>query len=196
MGEEAEMMGFGPVECSVKSVEDKNSEKFVPFEHIADLHSENGITPYGFLKSDMIDRKLNKFTVSRAGDGNIRIGDIVFDEKCIDQTKESIVRSFRITILSGGLKDQISVTFLPKLEQNIHISKPPEEAPKGGVVFHFKKQVASWQSDQRKMTQLLPLIGTNDKLLFVLTSARKVHEFDTRYICSTMKFSWSHRRLI
>lgn len=174
VGEEAEMLEFGQIVCEAKKINARNSNQFTEFESLKDWHKESIAPPFGLLKSDMIDRKLNRFSVSKAGDGNVRVGDVVFDEQCLNSKEEKIVRSFKITLLSGGLKDQLSITFLPYLEPNIHSSKPPEEAPKGGVVFHFKKQQATWHVEGKKISQLLPLAGTNDKLHFVITSSKKV----------------------
>lgn len=173
-GEEAEMMEFGPLECSAKDIPASNPKSFKQFSWLANWHNESEKPPYGILKSDMVDRKLFQFTIKKAGEGNIRFGDQIFDENCVGMDKEKIVRSFRLIINSGGLKDFISVAFTPQLDTNIHSSKPPEEAPIGGVLFHFRKQILSWREGEKKLTQLLPLIGTNDKLHFILTSFKKV----------------------
>ena len=172
--EEAEMMEVGPVECSARLASPEGSETFKPYEASTEWHRVSKMPPFGIMKSEAIDRKINRFTVIKAGDGNIKYSEAIFDENCVDMSKEIIVRNFRITIISGGLKDHLSVVFLPKLDTNIHTSKPPEQAPAGGVVFHFKKQVASWLQNGVIVSQLLPLVGTNDKLRFVITSFKRV----------------------
>lgn len=175
IGEDAEIMPFGPLECSAKQqVAQFPTKKYHPYTPIKSAHREASHPPFGLLKSDNIERKLNCFTVRKAGDGNIKLGDAVFTGACIDTDAERIVRCINVKVVSGGLKDLITVCFLPQLDTNIHTSKPPEEAPRGGVVFHFRKQQASWREGEKKFSQLLPAVGTGDNLLFIISSFKKV----------------------
>lgn len=169
------MMPFGPIECQAKKqvakFPAKNFESYSPLRFV---HREASQPAFGLLKSDNIDRKMNTFTVRKAGDGNVRLGDAVFSDACIDSDLERIVRSINIKVLSGGLKDFITVSLLPQLEPNIHTSKPPEEVPTGGVVFQFRKQKVSWHEGGKCFSQLIPIVGTNDDLQFVISSFKKV----------------------
>ena len=175
MGEDAEMQAFGPLECMAKhQVAQFPSKQFTPYPALKVLHPEAGKPALGLLKSDNIDRKMNCFTVRKAGDGNVKLGESIFALDCVDTDFERVVRSIKMTVVSGGLKDLITVCFLPQLDTNIHTSKPPEDAPRGGVVFQFRKQQASWREGEKKYTQLLPATGTNDTLHFVITSFKKV----------------------
>ena len=175
MGEEAEMLEIGPIECSARNqVAQFPSKEFSPYSPILHHHPEFAHPAFGLLKSDNIDRKMNTFVVRKAGDGNIRLGDVIFSPSCLDQDYEKIVRSIKVKVVSGGLKDFITVCFLPQLEVNIHNSKPPEDAQTGCVVFQFKKQQVIWKEGEKKLSKLLPSVGTNDTLHFVISSFRKV----------------------
>lgn len=175
LGEEVEIAPFGPLECSAKQlVAQQPSKQFAPFS--GPKHVKQDVwQAFGLLKSDNVDRKMNAFTVRKAADGNVRLGDAVFSSLCLDTDQERTVRSIAVKVLSGGLKDSVTVSLLPLLEANIHTSKPPEDVPKGGVVFQFRKQQVVWYEGTKKFTQLLPTVGTNDTLQFVISSFKKVN---------------------
>lgn len=136
--------------------------------------------PLNLWKSEAIERKISKFTIFKAGDGAIRCIDSLYSTtKATMYSEETIMRAIKLKVVSGGLKDHLITIFQPKLDQNIHYTKPPETSSGNFTTFNFKKQQATWSQHREglpeaKVTQTIPRICTNDRIEFFVTSARKV----------------------
>ena len=129
------------------------------------------------VKSDIIERKLDRFTVTRTGEGNVRFTEPVLRNTTVDTiSKERVVRSIRLKVVSGGMKDHIVASFQTNLDQNIHVSKPPEQAQEGSVVYNFKRAILLSMDGLSKVpsSQVIPRISTSDRLLFYISSHSKV----------------------
>lgn len=141
------------------------------------------LTKCNFLKSDLIERRLNKFTMARAGDGNLRSNEpIVKPEDFMNTTNnEHILVNLTIKIASGGLKDFVVVSFHPDINTNIHVAKPVENITFGEVVFHSQKMGAQWFEDEQTINgQLIPRISTSDRLAFYVTNKKNVSLLNIR----------------
>ena len=135
------------------------------------------LTKANFLKSDLVERRLNKFTMARAGDGNLRSNEsLVKPEDFIDSNNaERVLVNLTIKIASGGLKDFVVVSFHPDISTNIHVAKPVETINFGEVVFHTQKMGSQWFEDEQTINgQLIPRISTSDRLGFYITNKKNV----------------------
>ena len=133
---------------------------------------------FNLLKSDLIERRLNKFSMARAGDGNVRSSEsLVKPQDFVNSgTEERLIVNLTVKITSGGLRDFVVVSFQPEINTNIHVAKPSEVVSFGDVIFSPPKSGAQWyEAEGQIRTQLIPKISTGDRLSFYITSKKNVN---------------------
>jgi hypothetical protein len=183
LGEQVEIVENGVGECAEKSA---TPAELVPVKpEFAELSLGTQKPTFNLLKSDLVERRMNKFTVVKAGDGNIRLADAFYDSS-LDEKIEKVVRTARIKVLSGGLKDSICIWLSGTPEGNIHTSKPPEEPSRGTTIIHFKKGAIQWEINGVTQSQALPRISSGDSILIALTSKQRLALYlNNLFIAST-----------
>ncbi len=126
--------------------------------------------------SDAIDKKGNTFTIERAGDGNIRMPDpFIISEMFDPVSPPTIIRTVTVRIISGGLRDNIAVCFIPELPHSIQHVRPLEVLPVGSAQFDSRKMNLSWCNNKGFHESKMPLVGTNDKLQFAFVTNGRVN---------------------
>ena len=127
--------------------------------------------------------------MARAGDGNIRSSESIVTPEDFSSSleEERVLMNLTVKVTSGGLKDFILVSFHPELNSNIHVAKPVEMISFGEIVFNPQRNGAQWfEAEGIIKGQLIPRVGTSDRLGFIITSKKNVDQFLSRFTSCTM----------